>query len=80
MFHPLLENPTRLKDQELENKILDLTRKYHIAASMGQGQICQQVVIILETLKEEQNKRQQETMNSAMKKQNKDLDDLINVD
>jgi hypothetical protein len=80
MFHPLLDNPTKLKDQELENKILDLTRKYHIAASMGQGSICQQVVIILETLKEEQNKRQQETMNSAMKKQNKDLDDLINVD
>jgi hypothetical protein len=80
MFHPLLENPTRLKDQELENKILDLTRKYHIAASMGQRQICQQVVIILETLKEEQNKRQQETMKSVMKKQNKDLDDLINVD
>jgi hypothetical protein len=80
MFHPLLENPTKLKDQELENKILDLTRKYHIAASMGQGQICQQVIVILETLKEEQNKRQQESMKSAMKKQNKDLDDLINVD
>ena len=80
MFHPLLESPTKLKDQELENKILDLTRKYHIAASMGQGMICQQVVIILETLKEEQNKRQQESIKSVMKKQNKDLDDLINVD
>jgi hypothetical protein len=80
MFHPLLENPTKLKDQELENKILDLTRKYHIAASMGQGQVCQQVVIILETLKEEQRKRQQAAMQDGMKKQNKDLDDLINVD
>jgi hypothetical protein len=80
MFHPLLENPTRLKDQELENKILDLTRKYHIAASMGQGQVCQQVIVILETLKEEQRKRQQAAMQDGMKKQNKDLDDLINVD
>jgi len=80
MFHPLLDNPAKIKDQELENKILDLTKKYHVAASMGQGAICQQIVIILETLKEEQNKRQQESMKSAMKKQNKDLDDLINVD
>jgi len=80
MFHPLLDNPTKLKDQELENKILDLTRKYHIAAGMGQGMICQQIITILETLKEEQNKRQQESIKSVMKKQNKDLDDLINVD
>jgi hypothetical protein len=37
-------------------------------------------VIILETFKEEQRKRQQAAMQDGMKKQNKDLDDLINVD
>jgi len=80
MFHPLLDSPAKIKDQELENKILDLTRKYHTATSMGQGAICQQIVIILETFKEEQRKRQQAAMQDGMKKQNKDLDDLINVD
>ena len=80
MFHPLLDNPAKIKDQELENKILDLTKKYHVAASMGQGSICQQIVIILEMYKEEQRKRQQEAIQNGMRKQNKDLDDLINVD
>jgi hypothetical protein len=80
MFHPLLDNPAKIKDQELENKILDLTKKYHTAASMGQGTICQQILLILEVFKEEQRKRQQIAMQDGMKKQNKDLDDLINVD
>jgi hypothetical protein len=80
MFHPLLDNPAKIKDQELENKILDLTKKYHTAAGMGQGTICQQILLILEVFKEEQRKRQQAAMQDGMKKQNKDLDDLINVD
>jgi len=80
MFHPLLDNPAKIKDQELENKILDLTKKYYTAASMGQGTICQQILLILEVFKEEQRKRQQIAMQDGMKKQNKDLDDLINVD
>jgi len=80
MFHPLLDNPAKIKDQELENKILDLTKKYHTAASMGQGTICQQILLILEVFKEEQRKRQQEAIQNGMRKQNKDLDDLINVD
>jgi hypothetical protein len=80
MFHPLLDNPAKIKDQELENKILELTKKYHTAARMGQGGVCQQIMIILEMYKEEQAKRNQAAMASTMKKQNKDLDDLINVD
>lgn len=79
MFHPLLENPQNLKDAELENKITDLSRKYHIAASMGQGSVCQQIVTALEMYKIEMNRRQQESMKSIIKKQDKGLDDLINV-
>jgi hypothetical protein len=47
---------------------------------MGQGGVCQQIMIILEMYKEEQARRNQAAMASTMKKQNKDLDDLINVD
>jgi len=79
MYHPLLEPAIKLKDQELENRILDLTKKYHIAARMGQGGVCQQILCALEMYKEEMNKRQQAALKSSIKKQDKDFDDLINV-
>lgn len=79
MFHPLLENPAVLKDADLEAKILDLTKKYHIAARMGQGVVCDQIVVILDSLKTEQLKRGQDLLKKTQSNQNKNLDDLINV-
>lgn len=80
MFHPLLGDPTQLKDADLEAKILDLGRKYHIAARMGQGGACQQIIVALETYKNEQSRRNIAAAQNMIKKQNKGLDDLINVD
>lgn len=79
MYHPLLEDPRNLKDQDLENKILDLGKKYHIAARLGQGGVCQQIAIALETYQDEQKRRQSVAASELVKKQNKGLDDLINV-
>jgi len=80
MYHPLLENPTSLKDSDLENRIFDLTNKYHIAARMGNGSVCQQIIIILETLRTEQQKRSADMLKKTQQSnQNKNLDDLINV-
>lgn len=79
MFHPLLESPANLKDSELENKILDLTKKWHIAARFGNGAVCDQLVVILETLKSEQFQRSQKMLKTSVSKQNGDLDNLINV-
>jgi hypothetical protein len=79
MYHPLLD-PSKLKDQDLENKILDLSRKYYIAARMGQGGAAQQIVVALDTYRSEQHRRQMENSRTMLKKQNKGLDDLINVD
>lgn len=79
MFHPLFENPANLKDAELENKILDLTKKYHIAARMGHGNVCDQIVVLLDSLKTEQLRRGQEMLKKTQSSQNKNLDDLINV-
>ena len=79
MYHPLLDSPTNLKDAELENRILDLTKKYHIAARMGQGAVCEQIVTILSSLKDEQSRRSQEMVKKTQSNQNKNLDDLINV-
>lgn len=80
MYHPLVDDPRKIKDQDLENKIQELSKKYHIAARMGQGGICNQILTTLEMYKSELQRRQMENMQSLVKKQNKDLDDLINVE
>ena len=79
MYNPLLENPLDLKDADLENKILDLTKKYHIAARMGQGIVCDQIVTILSALKDEQLRRGREMLKKTQSNQDKNLDDLIKV-
>lgn len=79
MYHPLLEDPSNLKDADIEAKILDLGRKYHIAARMGHGGVCNQIVIALEMYKSEQYRRQMEATSKMIKKEDKGLDDLINV-
>ena len=81
MFNPLIEDPKKIKDVDLEKKILDLSQKYHIALRLGQGGLAQQVIIALESYKEELYKRQAESLKVLTDKQKKQgLDDLINVD
>lgn len=81
MFNPLIENPSKLKDQDLENKILDLSRKYGIAMRLGQGGVAQQIVLTLDAYRSEQQTRQIESMKTIQEKQKKQgLDDLINVE
>ena len=66
-----------VKDQELENKLHELTKKYWIAARGGNGALSQQILVALESYKDEMRRRQVEQQRSLMEKQNKDLDDLI---
>jgi hypothetical protein len=81
MFNPLLSDPTKLKDQDLENKILDLSKKYQIAMRLGNGNVAQQIILTLDTYKIEQHRRQAESMQALQKKsRDQGLDDLINVD
>jgi len=79
MYNPLLEDPSQLKDQDLEKRILDLGRKYHMASKLNYGPACDQIVVALEMYKEEQRKRQREIARNLLEKQNKDFDDLIQV-
>lgn len=80
MYNPLLGDPSKLKDKDLEDKILDLTKKYHIAARMGQGAACEQIIIALDMYKTEQYTRHMEATKRLVKKQDNGFDDLINVD
>ena len=80
MYHPLLEDPSKLKDQDLEHKIIDLTKKYHIAAGMGQGMVCEQILSALDMYKDERQRRYYESSKSIVKNQDNGFDDLINVE
>jgi hypothetical protein len=80
MFHPLLGDISKLKDTDVENKILDLSRKYHIASQMGQGGVASQILVALDMYRTEQNRRHSESIKNVNKKHGGDIDDLINVD
>jgi hypothetical protein len=75
-MHPLINDLTSLKDVELEAKINDLTKKYFVSHNPA---VQQQVIMILESYKEELAKRQRDAYEKMVSSRNKDLDKLINV-
>jgi hypothetical protein len=79
MFNPLLEDLTRLKDTDLESRVGDLNKKYTMALRSGNGSLANQVLLILDALRDESLRRQHEATKKLLSKQNKDLDGLINV-
>jgi hypothetical protein len=81
MFNPLLGDLTKLKQEDLDNKIFELTKKYYIAMRLGQGGAAQQISLNLNAYRSEQQQRQINSLKELNKK-NEDtgLDDLINVD
>lgn len=79
MFNPLMQDLSKLKNDDLENKITELMKKYHLAARFGQGTVCGQISVLLEAYREEQQRRYI-LAEQKLAKQNKNLDDFINVD
>lgn len=76
MFNPLVNDLSGLKDQELEEKILDLSKRYHTAMRLGKAELLTQIQTILIMYKEERSRRY-----GVKKTQiDDDLDQLINVD
>lgn len=57
MYHPLLPDPKTLKDVDIHTKISDISRKYNIAARMGNIELCQQMSLIIEALQVELSER-----------------------
>ena len=81
MFNPLVENTSKLKDQDLEKKILDLSQKYGAAMRLGYGGVAHQIAVTLEQYKYEYQLRQAAAMKKLDEKQKEQgIDDLINVD
>ncbi len=77
-MHPLQPNITGLTDQELENKITELTKKYFQALRVVPG-AAQQVSMMLEGYKWEQQRRAIEKT-KKLTNNDSDFDDLIKVD
>ena len=68
-----------LKDADIEAKIADLTKKYSISARMGYGDACSQILLALDGYRSELQRRYMEKASVSVKNQDRDLDDLINV-
>jgi len=75
-MHPLLGNLDSLKDNELEQKIFDLSKKYFMT---NNPEVQGQMVMVLNGLKEEMSKRRQAQLASLMANRDKTLDKLIKV-
>lgn len=75
-MHPLCDNLSNLKDNELENKIQELTRKYFMTSNY---EVQHQITMLLDLYKQELGQRQAKMWQNQFEKRNKDLDKLINV-
>jgi len=75
-MHPLLGNLDSLKDNELEQKIFDLSKKYFMT---NNPEVQSQMIMVLNGLKEEMSKRRQAQLASLMANRDKTLDKLIKV-
>lgn len=73
MEHPLINDVGNLTEEELQNKVSELTKKYMTAQRMGNAHLCQQISMALETYR---NKLQEKY---RMKKSDDDFDDKIDV-
>lgn len=77
-MHPLQPDITSLSDQELENKILELTKKYYQALRFVPS-TAYQISMLLEGYKWEKDRRAIEK-SKHRSNDDTDFDDLIKID
>jgi hypothetical protein len=75
-MHPLVTDTATLSDNELEQKIIDLSRKYW---QVNNPQVQAQISMIIEEYKLEQTTRRVRQKQSEQENGNSDLDSLIKV-
>lgn len=79
MEHPLIPNLQDLKIDELGAKITELNKKLRIAQNMGNGYLCNQIRMAIESYQVVHNQRLQEMYQSANQDLGKNLDDKIDI-
>lgn len=75
-MHPLIEDLTILKDNEIESKILDLSKKYWVAKN---PEVQFQIRLLLDQYNEELRTRRSKLLQQQYQNRNQDLDKLIKV-
>lgn len=76
-MHPLLNNLTDLTDNEVEEKIIDLTRKYW---KTNNPEVQNQISIAIDTFKiEQEQRRTKQKLQQNELSDNNSLDNLIKV-
>ena len=75
-MHPLIQDFSEYKDSEIESKIGDLTQKYFQTSNV---ELRSQIVMVLESFKEELGRRRQASLNRMMENRDKSLDKLVKV-
>lgn len=76
MFHPFEGDLSQLKDNEVEDKLNELNRKYFLAARLGNRELLTQIATFVTIYKQELSKRYFEKTKMDF---DGDLDQLINV-
>jgi hypothetical protein len=79
MEHPLIPNLDHLKIDELGTKINELNRKLRIAQNTGNGQLCNQIRMAIESYQARHNQLLQEMYQAANRDLGKNLDDKIDI-
>lgn len=77
MFNPLVDSFEELTDVQVEEKILELTKKYWQASKNPSLQ--SQILAVLEMFKQENVSRQAKARQKSLENSNSDLDNLINI-
>lgn len=77
MEHPLVSDAKQLSDQELADRISDLTRKISIARRTGNGYLVNQVQMALESYQVEHRTRLDEEYRRALGDSN--FGNIINI-
>lgn len=77
-MHPLTPNLVELKDDELQRKIAELSRKLNQAYSFGQASLVGQIQMVLADYHAEQARRQQKMMDDLMSKSGQ-FDKIIDI-
>lgn len=77
-MHPLQANLTTLSDNELEDKIKELTKKYFAAVRVSPT-VSTQILMLLEDYKHEQQLREFKKNENSKSELGEDFDGLINI-
>lgn len=73
-MHPLTPSLTNLTDDEVLTKINDIQNRISFSYSMGRPEMIQQLQMVLEDYRFEQQKRQQKLMDELQQTLSKNID------